>query len=227
MAQLGTVLPFNEQIDFYKDQLKRVISNIQKDYEKLHMDQTREMEEWMRMKKVELENMNLKHDPSQELELTMFLDSIASLRDAFEDNSKELCMLKNHEAKKLSALQDLEKCLNAEHARIQDTLEAKEMEVKKLNDDLAALTSDCNHVNMNKATLEYEINVYKRLLDSNSNSLQRTVKEAAVRKSEMKTKTTSQVVYTNETHGGQIKNSKGKSGRDTKETEPKSATVWL
>ena len=50
MSQLEDVLPSKDQGEFYKDQLKRVIANIRKDYEQLHLEQKREIEEWMRIK---------------------------------------------------------------------------------------------------------------------------------------------------------------------------------
>jgi len=216
MAQLVTVLPFNEQIEFYKDQLKRVISNIRKDYEQLHLDQTREMEEWMKMKRVEVENLSAKQDPAHDLELNICLENIANLKDAFEANADELCELKRLESDKAKRLENLEKFIDLERNRIMDTLEAQEHEVERLKTELASLTSDVNHVNANKATLEYEINIYKRLLNSQTSlvQLQSANKpiEMVAKKSELSKKTTSQVVFSNETHGGQIKNFKGKIG---------------
>lgn len=166
MAQLGTVLPFNEQIEFYKDQLKRVISNIRKDYEQLHLDQTREMEEWMKMKKEELASMYNEKDPLHDLEMNMHLENIEQLRDAYDANIKEIEGLKRNHNLMAARLQQVEEHVDMERAHVNDTLEAQNQEVKRLNEELGALTNDYNHINVNKATLEYEINVYKRLLDS-------------------------------------------------------------
>jgi len=214
MAQLGTVLPFNEQIEFYKDQLKRVISNIRKDYEQLHLDQTREMEEWMKIKRLEIDDLNAKQDPTRDLELNICLENIANLKDIFDNNVDELHELKRIQSEKAKRLENLEKFIDLERNRIMDTLEAQEREVDRLKAELVNLTNDVNHVNSNKSTLEYEINIYKRLLNSQNHIVQSVKKPIQVeaKKSELTKKTTSQVVFTNETHGGQIKNSKEKIG---------------
>ena len=209
MEQLGKVLPFNEQIEFYKDQLKRVISNIRKDYEQLHIDTTREMEEWMTMKKVELEAMNNQKDPSHELEMSICMENMGNLRDNYEANTKELDNLKRYQDQMAARLQHLEENMDLERVHINETLESQEEEVRRLHGELEALTNDCNHVNVNKATLEYEINVYKRLLDSQLDRYagKKTVVEPV-------NKTTSEVHVTNETFGGNVKNKKEKKGDD-------------
>ena len=90
MELLSQALPFNEQIEFYKDQLKRVISNIRKDYEQLHVDATREMEEWMGVKRAELESIHSQKDPAHELELSICMENIGTLRESYEANTKVL-----------------------------------------------------------------------------------------------------------------------------------------
>jgi hypothetical protein len=129
MAQLSTALPFNEQIEFYKDQLKRVISNIRKDYEQLHMDQTREMEEWMKMKKEELAQMYNEKDPLHDLEMNMHLENIETLRDAYDANIKEIEDLKRNHNLMAARLQQVEEHVDMERAHINDTLEAQNNEV--------------------------------------------------------------------------------------------------
>jgi len=208
MEQLGQILPFNEQIEFYKDQLKRVISNIRKDYEQLHVEATREMEEWMTMKKVELENMYNEKDPSAELEMNICMENIGNLRQQFEDNTKEIDALRKYHDMMAKRLQDVEESVDLERAHINDTLESQEEEVRRLNAELEALTNDCNHINVNKATLEYEINVYKRLLDSQLDRYGKKVVENVVIVPEKKP----EVLVTNESFGGHVKNKKEKKG---------------
>lgn len=210
MAQLSTALPFNEQIEFYKDQLKRVISNIRKDYEQLHMDQTREMEEWMKMKKEELANMYNEKDPTHDLEMNMHLENIEQLRDAYDANLKEIEDLKRAQNSMAGRLQQVEEHVDMERAHVNDTLEAQNAEVKRLNEELQALTNDYNHINVNKATLEYEINVYKRLLDS---QLDRFGKQPVEAVSVVVPKpATAETLVTNESFGGKVQNKKEKKG---------------
>lgn len=209
MAQLSTALPFNEQIEFYKDQLKRVISNIRKDYEQLHMDQTREMEEWMKMKKEELANMYNEKDPLHDMEMNMHLENIETLRDAYDNNNKEIEDLKRNHNLMAARLQQVEEHVDMERAHVNDTLEAQNNEVKRLNEELQALTNDYNHINVNKATLEYEINVYKRLLDS---QLDRFAKQPEPVQVVVPKPVTAETLVTNESFGGKVQNKKEKKG---------------
>ena len=166
MAQLGEALPFNDQVEFYKDQLKRVIANIRKDYEQLHMEQQRELEEWMRLKSEEIACKSAENDQLHELELGIQLENMQALRDTFDQNSKELSELREHGAHMQSRLHATESHLENERLNLSETLSAQSLEKDKLSADLDGLLNDYNHVNANKATLEYEIQVYKRLLDS-------------------------------------------------------------
>lgn len=209
MAQLSTALPFNEQIEFYKDQLKRVISNIRKDYEQLHMDQTREMEEWMKMKKEELANMYNEKDPLHDLEMNMHLENIETLRDAYDNNIKEIEDLKRNHNLMAARLQQVEEHVDMERAHVNDTLEAQNQEVKRLNEELNALTNDYNHINVNKATLEYEINVYKRLLDSQLDRFKQQPEPVQV---VVPKPVAAETLVTNESFGGKVQNKKEKKG---------------
>jgi len=209
MAQLSTALPFNEQIEFYKDQLKRVISNIRKDYEQLHMDQTREMEEWMKMKKEELSNMYNEKDPLHDMEMNMHLENIEQLRDAYDANIKEIEDLKRNQGLMAARLQQVEEHVDLERAHVNETLDAQNVEVKRLNEELQALTNDYNHINVNKATLEYEINVYKRLLDSQLDRFGKQPVETVVVQQKP---AAAETLVTNESFGGKVQNKKEKKG---------------
>ena len=209
MAQLSQALPFNEQIEFYKDQLKRVISNIRKDYETLHLDQTREMEEWMKMKKEELASMYNEKDPLHDMEMNMHLENIEQLRDSYDANAKEIEDLKrNHEAM-AKRLQSVEEHVDMERAHVNETLEVQQNEVKRLNEELMALTNDYNHINVNKATLEYEINVYKRLLDSQLDRFGKQPVEVVVAVPREKP---TETIVTSDSFGGKVQNKKEKKG---------------
>jgi chromosome segregation ATPase len=205
MGQLGEALPFNDQIEFYKDQLKRVINNIRKDYEQLHHEQTREMEEWMKIKSEELEAKARERDPVHELELGIQLENMEQLRDTFEQNNKELDDLKRHYNEMTQRLQSSEQIIEIERVNLSDTLNAQSGEVHKLNDDLEALLNDYNHVNANKATLEYEIQVYKRLLDSQLDRMPcKAVEKPAV--------PDNQTSVSSNAFGGKVQNKKEKKG---------------
>lgn len=166
MAQLSEALPFNDQIDFYKDQLKRVIANIRKDYEQLHCEQSRELEEWMRLKSEELQAKANEKDALHEIEMGIQMENIESLKSTYDCNQKELDELKRQHELMGKQLESIEKHVEVERANLNETLNLQNNEITKLNDDLGLLLNDYNHINANKANLEYEMQVYKRLLDS-------------------------------------------------------------
>lgn len=104
MSHLSQVLPFNEQVDFYKDQLKRVISLIRRDYETMHTEQTIKMEDWMRAKKEELEQIYAEKDPIHDLEISLNVENSAQLKEVMDRNEKEMEELKADNEKKLKKL---------------------------------------------------------------------------------------------------------------------------
>jgi hypothetical protein len=77
-----------------------------------------------------------------------------------------------------------------------------------LNEELNALTNDYNHINVNKATLEYEINVYKRLLDSQLNGFIKHMPEPVTVVAPKPV--TAETLVTNESFGGKVQNKKEK-----------------
>lgn len=207
MSQLGDALPFNDQIEFYKDQLKRVISNIRKDYEQLHLEQTREMEEWMRQKAEELANKARERDPAHDLEMGIQLENIESLREAYSENAKELDDLRRNNDGLNRRLHSMEEHLESERSHLNETLNDQSVEIKRLNDELANLLNDYNHINTNKATLEYEMQVYKRLLDSQLERLgsDKNTQQATVR-------IDNQTSVSSNAFGGKVQNKKEKKG---------------
>lgn len=215
MSQLADALPFNDQIEFYKDQLKRVITNIRNDYEQLNLEQQRELEEWMRVKTEELAAKAKARDPIHDLEMNLQLETIESLRDTYDCNNKELEELKRQYECLQSRLRKAEEHVEDERRNINDTMNKQNEEVKKLNDDLDNLLNDYNHINSNKASLEYELNVYKRLLDS---QLDRFNAEASAATTAKRTTTTTientlnQTIVSSNAFGGKVQNKKEKKG---------------
>ncbi len=90
MAHLSEVLPFNEQVDFYRDQLKRVVSLIRRDYEAMHVEQRLRMEEWMRVKKEELAHVYAEKDPIHDLEISLNVENGVQLKEALGRNEREM-----------------------------------------------------------------------------------------------------------------------------------------
>ena len=219
MGQLAEALPFNDQIEFYKDQLKRVINNIRKDYEQLHLEQTRELEEWMRLKSEELAAKAHEKDALHELEMGIQMENIEQLRGTYDSNAKELDELKRQHELMAKQLESIEKHVEVERSNLNETLNLQNNEIAKLNEDLTLLLNDYNHINANKANLEYEMQVYKRLLDSQferinypdcSQSSQPPAHASKV--VQVTTEFKNQTSVTSNAFGGKVQNKKEKKG---------------
>jgi len=102
----------------------------------------------------------------QEIEMQMALETMETLRDSYEVNAKEIDELKRYHEGMNKRLAQIEDHMARERAALADTQQEQSEEVDKLNDSLGVLLNDYNHLNANKASLEYELQVYKRLLDS-------------------------------------------------------------
>jgi hypothetical protein len=174
------------------------------------MEQTREMEEWMRVKTEELAAKAREKDPVHELEMEIQLENIENLRETFDLNLKEIDMLrKQHEAMS-KQLQAVEQHVEVERSRLNETLNAQNDEAQRLNDDLTALLNDYNTISTNKASLEYEMQVYKRLLDSQFDRVSAPQPIAAAAPAEHQAKADSSV--TSNAYGGKVQNKKEKKG---------------
>ena len=166
MAQLEEVLPAKDQTEFYKDQLKRVIANIRKDYEQLHEEQKREIEEWMHIKTEEFSIKSADNQALNEMEMDIHMENIQTLRNEFDLNNQELENLKAHNNQLTKRLHANENVIENEKLSLNETLYAQDKEKDKLNDDLDSLVNDYNHLNATKRSLEKEIQVYKNLLNT-------------------------------------------------------------
>ncbi len=217
MGQLAEALPFNDQIEFYKDQLKRVINNIRKDYEQLHLEQTRELEEWMRLKSEELAAKAHEKDALHEIEMGIQMENIEQLRGTYDSNAKELDELKRQHELMAKQLESIEKHVEVERSNLNETLNLQNNEIAKLNEDLTLLLNDYNHINANKANLEYEMQVYKRLLDSqferiNYPDCSQPSQAHASKVVQVTTEFKNQSSVTSNAFGGKVQNKKEKKG---------------
>lgn len=208
MNQLENILPFNDQVEFYRDQLKRVISNIRSDYENLNLEQQREMEEWLKVKTDELEAKAREQEPMHELEMNIQFENLEQLRETYDQNNKELEDLKLNYSSMTKRLYDLENHIENSRSNLNVTLEKQDMEIGHLNDEMKTLMDDYNHINCHKANLEYEMHVYKRLLDSQIERFDSKQPEVVpVGKSEK-----NQTIISSNQVGGKVQNKKEKKG---------------
>jgi intermediate filament protein if len=171
MNQLSEALPFNDSVQFYKDELKRVVSSIRKDYEQLNQDQMVEIQEWMRIKSEELADKYNARDPAKDLEIELQAENMEKLRSNYSSCNNEIDDLKRKNELLQKRLFAIEEHVDGEKIKINETLKDKSDELEDLNNNVSNLLNDYNHLDKTKSSLEYEIQVYKRLLESQLNRM--------------------------------------------------------
>lgn len=200
MRQLLSAYPFNDQVEFYKDQLKKVIRNIRQDYDQLSAEQQREMQEWMRVKTEEIQQRYKQKENDLELDLNM--ETIGNLRSSFQSSVKDMDLLKKDQEALLKRLHELEEYADSERRRIGETLNAQTNEIDRLNYGIKNLCEEQATLQGQQISLRSEINVYKRLLETH---LARQVV------TEQKADTNQATVSTG-AFGGKVQNMKEKKG---------------
>jgi translation initiation factor 2B subunit (eIF-2B alpha/beta/delta family) len=125
-----------------------------------------DLEEWMRLKTEELKRLEENREPFLEMEQRMQTDTLETLRDTHDSNEAELNELHRQHEQMLKRLKDIEECVKCERTLINDTQQAQQKLIDQINEDTDNIREDYNEIQANKTTLEYEIHVYKRLLNS-------------------------------------------------------------
>jgi len=167
MAELRS-LQAGSHIDpaqFYRHELERAIRDIRSDFEDLSDQQKRELEEWYRVKTEEITQQVAKRDALDSLMNTK-VESTANLKSTLNDNQREYVDLKQHNADLIMRLSQLEEELDNVRRNNGFTLDQRDRDIADLRGKLQELMGDYDELMNNKASLEFEINTYRRLLES-------------------------------------------------------------
>lgn len=165
MSQLGECIPLNDQLEFYKEHLRRIIKDIRSDYESLAEEQARIFRDYMRSLIVQQQNQ-LKDRSGSSLEIDLQASNVDMLKSSLSSGEKELSALKSDIKTLLKRLADLEEHAEQERIRIGELIAQQESERTSLIELINQLNNDCSQLHTNKAVLDYELQVYKRLIDS-------------------------------------------------------------
>jgi len=149
---------------FYRHELERAIRDIRGDFEELSEQQKLELEEWYKVKLEELYQQAAKRDA--DLLASNNAESAANLRQVLAEGQRELHDLKQRNAELLMRLSQLEEELELVRRNTMLTLEQKDKEIAEIKAKLQELMADYDELMSNKASLEFEINTYRRLLES-------------------------------------------------------------
>jgi intermediate filament protein if len=149
---------------FYRHELERAIRDIRGDFEDLSEQQKRELEEWYKIKTEEIAQQVAKRDALDSL--VNKVESTHGLKASLGDSQREYNELKQSNADLIMRLSQLEEDLDQTRRNNGFTLDSKDRDIAELRAKLQELMADYDELMSNKTTLEFEINTYRRLLES-------------------------------------------------------------
>ncbi|CAF0822808.1 unnamed protein product [Brachionus calyciflorus] len=149
---------------FYRHELERAIRDIRGDFDDLSQQQKRDMEEWFKVKTEEIVQQAAKRDALDSL--TNKTESPQVLKSTLNESYKELTDLKHLNSDLTLRLSQLEEELDQKRRSNGFALDEKDREIGDLRNKLSDLMTDYDELMSNKASLEFEINTYRRLLES-------------------------------------------------------------
>lgn len=167
MAELRS-LQAGSHIDpaqFYRHELERAIRDIRGDFEDLSEQQKRELEEWYKIKTEEITQQAAKRDAFDSL-VNVKVESTANLKANLNDSQREFGDLKQHNADLIMRLSQLEEELDTVRRNNGFSLDQHDRDIAEMRARLQELMGDYDELMNNKASLEFEINTYRRLLES-------------------------------------------------------------
>ena len=149
---------------FYRHELERAIRDIRGDFEDLNEQQRRELEEWYKVKTEEITQQAKRQ--AEMLSSVTQVDNTTSLRATLDENQREFNSLKQANANLIMRLSQLEEDLDAARRNNGLTIDSQDREISELKIRLQELMGDYDELMNNKTSLEFEINTYRRLLES-------------------------------------------------------------
>lgn len=176
MAELRS-LQAGSHIDpaqFYRHELERAIRDIRGDFEDLSEQQKRELEEWYKIKTEEITQQAAKRDAIDSL-VNVKVESSANLKASLGDSQREYGELKQHNADLIMRLSQLEEELDNVRRNNGFALDQADRDISEMRARLQELMGDYDELMNNKASLEFEINTYRRLLESEETRTTRVI----------------------------------------------------
>ncbi|CAF1156158.1 unnamed protein product [Adineta steineri] len=150
---------------FYKNELQRAIREIRNDFENLSRSQRSELEEYYRIKTDEIIQQAQKQKQQQNNQLSNQENS-NQIRISINETKKEMFDLQQDYNNYLQSMSELESKLETLKRENGDVIDTREREILELRSRLNDLMASYDEIVSNKSSLEFEINTYRRLLES-------------------------------------------------------------
>jgi intermediate filament protein if len=158
---------------FYRQELEKAIRDIRRDFETLHNAQRKEMEDYYNIKIEEIQNDAKKLVPlqSRQDELMKMTEQIKATKFELNDSQKLLINEKDKFKNLQERLSKLEEEYNYVRDQRTDANDAINKDLALAQERIQQLTGEIDTILRSNITLESEINVYRRLLDSETNRI--------------------------------------------------------
>lgn len=150
---------------FYKNELQRAIREIRNDFENLSRSQRSELEEYYKIKTDEIIQQAQQQKQQQQNQLVN-QDNSNQLRVSINETKKEMFDLQQDYNNYLQQMSQLESKLETLKRENGDLIDTREREILELRSRLNQLMNSYDEILSNKSSLEFEINTYRRLLES-------------------------------------------------------------
>ncbi|CAF4490823.1 unnamed protein product [Didymodactylos carnosus] len=152
---------------FYKQELERCIREIRQDFEHLSQVQRQELQEYYRMKAEELVQQAQRHKQTQ-MESSYEVRDVSMLPQGIMESKQVLTNLQSEYNAQLTTMSELEAKLETLRRENGYAIDQHDRQIIDLRGRLQLLLAAYDEIVTNKSTLEFEINTYRRLLDSQS-----------------------------------------------------------
>ncbi|CAF1387219.1 unnamed protein product [Adineta steineri] len=158
---------------FYRQELEKAIRDIRRDFDTLHSAQRKEMEDYYTVKIEEIQNNARKLVPlqSRQDDLMKMSEQIKSTKFELSDTQKLLIHEKDNYKELQERLAKLEEEYNYLRHQREDANDNINKELSSSHDRIQQLSGEIDTILQSNITLESEINIYRRLLDSETNRL--------------------------------------------------------
>ncbi|CAF4072066.1 unnamed protein product, partial [Rotaria sordida] len=150
---------------FYKNELQRAIREIRNDFENLSRSQRSELEEYYKIKTDEIIQQAQQQKQQQNNQLSN-QDNVNQLRISINETKKDMLDLQQDYNNYLQQMSQLESKLETLKRENGDLIDTREREILELRSRLNQLMNAYDEILSNKSSLEFEINTYRRLLES-------------------------------------------------------------
>lgn len=178
---------------FYKNELQRAIREIRNDFENLSRSQRSELEEYYRIKTDEIIQQAEKQKQEQQKQ-NLNPENSTQLKISINEAKKDILDLQQNYQKYLQTMSLLEANLENLKRENGDLLDAREREILELRSRLNELMAQYDDIVSNKSSLEFEINTYRRLLESEEAHANRVQHSSTTKISTTSTTTNTKII---------------------------------